>query len=262
MLIDPPKPLHSDNAAAYELAIRAGPWRFDLAAASHRSGVDLAGLALKDRVPLAVKLGYMTWMDAVRARLRIEVTNRPDPALATINILSYTCDSPILGQRYMMPYLDLISSLERTAHDALSRLHEAEADPTISSTALAAVATAIEDLLFVIIEIGYDAVDDFTFLLARSDKASLTCPEWVDSASPDILLLASDAHSAIASTLQMLGRAGKVVIEKENTTIVNGSGRKEEIQGRVAQIKAQIEETTSDYDREKLQERLAKLTLP
>ena len=60
-------------------------------------------------------------------------------------------------------------------------------------------------------------------------------------------------------TLQMLGRAGKVVIEKENTTIVNGSGRKEEIQGRVAQIKAQIEETTSDYDREKLQERLAKL---
>ncbi|MFI0847519.1 chaperonin GroEL [Mesorhizobium sp. IMUNJ 23232] len=60
-------------------------------------------------------------------------------------------------------------------------------------------------------------------------------------------------------TLQMLGRAMKVVIEKENTTIVDGVGRKEEIQGRVAQIKAQIEETTSDYDREKLQERLAKL---
>src|SRR6187549_2042789 len=60
-------------------------------------------------------------------------------------------------------------------------------------------------------------------------------------------------------TLQMLGRAKKVVIEKENTTIVDGAGRKAEIQGRVAQIKAQIEETTSDYDREKLQERLAKL---
>jgi chaperonin GroEL len=60
-------------------------------------------------------------------------------------------------------------------------------------------------------------------------------------------------------TLQMLGRAKKVVIEKENTTIVDGVGRKEEIQGRIAQIKAQIEETTSDYDREKLQERLAKL---
>ncbi|MGN6764326.1 MAG: chaperonin GroEL [Rhizobiaceae bacterium] len=60
-------------------------------------------------------------------------------------------------------------------------------------------------------------------------------------------------------TLQMLGRAKKVVIEKENTTIVDGAGKKEEIQGRVAQIKAQIEETTSDYDREKLQERLAKL---
>ncbi|PLP60785.1 chaperonin GroEL [Mesorhizobium loti] len=60
-------------------------------------------------------------------------------------------------------------------------------------------------------------------------------------------------------TLQTLGRAKKVTIEKENTTIVDGAGRKEEIQGRVAQIKAQIEETTSDYDREKLQERLAKL---
>jgi chaperonin GroEL len=60
-------------------------------------------------------------------------------------------------------------------------------------------------------------------------------------------------------TLQMLGRAKKVVIEKENTTIVDGAGRKDEIQGRVSQIKAQIEGTTSDYDREKLQERLAKL---
>ncbi|PBC02246.1 chaperonin GroEL [Mesorhizobium sp. WSM3860] len=60
-------------------------------------------------------------------------------------------------------------------------------------------------------------------------------------------------------TLEMLGRAKKVVVEKENTTIVDGAGKKEEIHGRVAQIKAQIEETTSDYDREKLQERLAKL---
>jgi chaperonin GroEL len=60
-------------------------------------------------------------------------------------------------------------------------------------------------------------------------------------------------------SLQMLGRAKKVQITKENTTIVDGAGSKEEISGRVAQIKAQIEETTSDYDREKLQERLAKL---
>ena len=60
-------------------------------------------------------------------------------------------------------------------------------------------------------------------------------------------------------TLNMLGRAKKVRIEKENTTIVDGAGKKPEIQGRVAQIKQQIEETTSDYDREKLQERLAKL---
>ena len=60
-------------------------------------------------------------------------------------------------------------------------------------------------------------------------------------------------------TLNMLGRAKKVVVEKENTTIVDGAGSKGEIQGRISQIKAQIEETTSDYDREKLQERLAKL---
>ena len=60
-------------------------------------------------------------------------------------------------------------------------------------------------------------------------------------------------------TVNMLGRAGKVVIDKENTTIVNGAGKKKDIEARVGQIKAQIEETTSDYDREKLQERLAKL---
>ncbi|NRP21724.1 60 kDa chaperonin 5 [Ensifer adhaerens] len=60
-------------------------------------------------------------------------------------------------------------------------------------------------------------------------------------------------------TLNMLGRAKKVVIEKENTTIIDGVGSKAEIDGRVAQIRAQIEETSSDYDREKLQERLAKL---
>ncbi|MDQ0509291.1 chaperonin GroEL [Ancylobacter amanitiformis] len=60
-------------------------------------------------------------------------------------------------------------------------------------------------------------------------------------------------------TLAMLGRAKKVVIEKENTTIVDGNGGKKDIAARISQIKAQIEETTSDYDREKLQERLAKL---
>jgi chaperonin GroEL len=60
-------------------------------------------------------------------------------------------------------------------------------------------------------------------------------------------------------TLAMLGRAKKVTIEKENTTIVSGGGKKSEIEARIAQIRAQIEETTSDYDKEKLQERLAKL---
>jgi chaperonin GroEL len=58
----------------------------------------------------------------------------------------------------------------------------------------------------------------------------------------------------------MLGRAEKINIDKDNTTIVNGAGKKADIDGRVAQIKAQIESTTSDYDKEKLQERLAKLS--
>src|ERR1700686_4305411 len=60
-------------------------------------------------------------------------------------------------------------------------------------------------------------------------------------------------------TVAMLGRAKKVMVDKENTTVVSGAGKKADIQARIAQIKAQIEETTSDYDREKLQERLAKL---
>ena len=60
-------------------------------------------------------------------------------------------------------------------------------------------------------------------------------------------------------TLQMLGKAKRVRIEKENTTIIDGAGAKKDIEGRIAQIKAQIEETTSDYDKGKLQERLAKL---
>ena len=61
-------------------------------------------------------------------------------------------------------------------------------------------------------------------------------------------------------TLQMLGTAKRVHIEKENTTIIDGAGKKQDIEGRIAQIKAQIEDTTSDYDKEKLQERLAKLS--
>src|SRR5437667_10044769 len=59
--------------------------------------------------------------------------------------------------------------------------------------------------------------------------------------------------------LEDLGRAKKVVVDKDNTTIIEGAGKAKEIQGRIKQLRAQIEETTSDYDREKLQERLAKL---
>ncbi len=73
-------------------------------------------------------------------------------------------------------------------------------------------------------------------------------------------MIAEDLGIKLESvTLDMLGRAKRVRVDKENTTIVDGSGKKADIVGRIAQIKAQIEETTSDYDKEKLQERLAKL---
>ncbi len=73
-------------------------------------------------------------------------------------------------------------------------------------------------------------------------------------------MIAEDLGIKLESvTIAMLGKAKRVRIEKENTTIIDGSGKKKDIEARVAQIKAQIEETTSDYDREKLQERLAKL---
>ena len=60
-------------------------------------------------------------------------------------------------------------------------------------------------------------------------------------------------------TLAMLGKAKRIIMEKENTTIVEGAGNADDIKGRCNQIRAQVEDTTSDYDREKLQERLAKL---
>src|SRR5690606_18819164 len=66
-------------------------------------------------------------------------------------------------------------------------------------------------------------------------------------------------YSLESVTMEMLGSAEKVQIDKDNTTIVNGKGKPAQIKARVNEIKAQIETTTSDYDREKLQERLAKL---
>src|ERR671917_267878 len=80
--------------------------------------------------------------------------------------------------------------------------------------------------------------------------------ETVVQSGRPLVIVAEDVEG---EALAMLGRAKTVRIEKENTTIIDGAGSKDDIQGRVAQIKAQIEETTSDYDREKLQERQAKL---
>ena len=67
------------------------------------------------------------------------------------------------------------------------------------------------------------------------------------------------ASSSRASRSKHLGRAKRITVDKDNTTIVQGAGEKAEIEGRVKQLRVQVEETTSDYDREKLQERLAKL---
>ena len=66
-------------------------------------------------------------------------------------------------------------------------------------------------------------------------------------------------HKLESTTIEMLGTCEKIVVDKDNTTIVNGSGKKKNIDTRINQIKAQIESTSSDYDKEKLQERLAKL---
>src|SRR5579864_1480854 len=91
-------------------------------------------------------------------------------------------------------------------------------------------------------------------------QAMLPVLEAVVQSGKPLLIIAEDIGIKLESvTLAMLGRAKKVIIEKEKTTIVDGAGKKKDIEARVNQIKAQIEETTSDYDREKLQERLAKL---
>src|SRR5271156_5190584 len=91
-------------------------------------------------------------------------------------------------------------------------------------------------------------------------QAMLPVLEAVVQSGKPLLIIAEDLGIKLESvTPAMLGRAKKVLIEKEKTTIVDGAGKKKEIEARVGQIKAQIEETTSDYDREKLQERLAKL---
>src|SRR5512133_1974119 len=96
-------------------------------------------------------------------------------------------------------------------------------------------------------------------------QAMLPVLEAIVQAGKPLLIVAEDVEGEALGiklenvTTAMLGRAKKVIIEKEKTTIVDGAGKKKDIEARIGQIKAQIEETTSDYDREKLQERLAKL---
>src|ERR1700727_89375 len=103
------------------------------------------------------------------------------------------------------------------------------------------------------------------YILIHEKKLSSLQPmlpvlETVVQAGKPLLIIAEDVGIKLENvTLQMLGKAKRVRIEKETTTIIDGGGKKADIEGRISQIKAQIEDTTSDYDKEKLQERLAKL---
>src|SRR5438046_2079892 len=137
--------------------------------------------------------------------------------------------------------MDLKRGIEIAVH-AVVRDIEKRAKPVASSAEVAQVGTISAN--------GDAAIGKMIAQAMQKDIAILTGGQ----------LISDERGMKLESvTVNMLGRAGKVVIDKENTTIVKGSGKKKDIEARVTQIKAQIEETTSDYDREKLQERLAKL---
>src|SRR5213596_2168086 len=107
----------------------------------------------------------------------------------------------------------------------------------------------LEDALVLIYEKKLSVMKDMLPLLGQ-----------VARAGKPLLIIAEDVGIKLENLkLDDLGRAKKVVVDKDNTTLIEGAGSTKEIQGRIKQIRAQIEETTSDYDREKLQERLAKL---
>ena len=174
---------------------------------------------------------------------------------------------------YLSPYFitnaeKMIAELE----DAYILLHEKKlAQLQAMLPVLEAVVQAGKPLLIIAEDIEGEALATLVVNKLRGGLkvAAVKAPGFGDrrkSMLEDIAILtggqliAEDLGIKLESvTTAMLGRAKKVVIEKEKTTIIDGAGKKKDIEARVAQIKSQIEETTSDYDREKLQERLAKL---
>src|SRR5438105_4868757 len=107
---------------------------------------------------------------------------------------------------------------------------------------------------------GHEDIEHIASISANDPEIGRLLAEAMDKVGPGQVISEELGKKLDATTLSDLGQARRVVSTKDDTTIVEGRGKPEDIQARIKQIKAQIEETTSDYDREKLQERLAKLS--
>src|SRR5467141_2735976 len=227
-----------------------------LAQAIFREG---AKLVAAGNNPMEIKRGIDKAVEAVVAELKKLSKSTKDPKeIAQVGTISANGDSTI-G--------DIISkAMDKVGKEGVITVEEAKG--------LETTLEVVEGMQF---DRGYlspyfvsdpermEAVLEDPYILIHEKKISsmkdlLPLLEQVARAGKPLLIVAEDLGIKLeAVTLKDLGRAKRVTIDKDNTTIVDGAGKKTDIEARVKQIRAQIEETTSDYDREKLQERLAKL---